>query len=141
MYEANYAKHVIDFLLDSNHEQHLSLLETSEPSSPFLSSFTLKDDLTYYSPIIKINFDPSSFEQHLLAEIYNLELVDSTNYEEPLHDNENKDINLGNEFEPFISEDLKHITFDNDLNTSSYLECLIATTSNEIYRILDDILT
>ena len=63
-------------------------------ATSFVLSFASKADLISYLPQAKINPDDSSFQNHLSAVIYDLELFCSTNHEEPLHGNDFEDTNL-----------------------------------------------
>ena len=82
----------------------------------------------------------SSFEQNLLAVISDLQSVETTYYEELLHEHDHEYSNTVNMFDHFISVDTKHSAFDDDLRTFSYLENLIAAVSNEIDYKLHNIL-
>ena len=65
----------------------------------------------------------------------------SADHKEPFRDYDHEDSNIDNEFEPFVLVDSKDCAFDDYLSTSSCLERLIATISNEIGYKLDGILT
>ena len=77
-------------------------------------------------------FDPSSFNQCLLAMIYDLQSINRADYEEPLHDFDPSKTKLGIEFKPFALAHPKEITFEDDLRIYFFLEHLLVATSNKI---------
>ena len=89
----------------------------------------------------KIDFDISSFEKHLSTVISDLELVNSSIFEDHLLCFDSKEFNVGTKFEPFDLARPEDISFEHNLSTSSYLEHLIVADPNEIDFNLDDILT
>ena len=72
--------------------------------------------------------------------IRDLQQVNSANGEEALHECENKDSNLDNEFDPFVLVGSETSAFKRDLSTSSFLEYLIAAASKEVCCELNDFL-
>ena len=72
--------------------------------------------------------------------IFDAESVNNAHDEELLHYYKHQDLNFENEFEHFVLPSSKYSFFYDDLS-SSFLEYLIATTSDEIDYKLDYILT
>ena len=109
-----------------------------ELDSSFDSNYGYPASRSEYSPSftydlsrIKIDFKASSFEKSLSTFTSNLELLSSTDFEEHVLSFDPKDLNLFIEIEPFVFPDTSKNIFKDDLSTSSTLECLIQTSSNE----------
>ena len=98
----------------------------------FSSSFASKDDLTCYLFNDNIKFDPSIFENHLSAASSDLELVNSTNCEDFLHECDLEESNLNVLFEPFIMPQTEDTIFTDNFTTSSFVKDIIETSSREI---------
>ena len=71
-----------DSLLDSIYMDSTSSSENYDISSSMSSSFASEDDLTSYSSRTKVNFDPSTFENHLSVFTSDLESVNSAECED-----------------------------------------------------------
>ena len=93
------------------------------------SSFELEDDSTSHLSRDKINFDPPIFENYLSDVIYNLDSVNSADFEDSLHEFKLEESNLKVEFETFIMPHAEDAMFIYDLNTSSFLKEIIETSS------------
>ena len=71
--------------------------------------------------------------------ISDLDLVNSADYKEPLHNCNPRNLNPGINFEPFALDLPEENAFEHYLRASSYLECLIAAASNSAQCKLDEI--
>ena len=118
--------------MDSIHRDSTSSLENCEILSSIYSSFTSKDDLTFYSSSVKIKFGSLFFEHHLLAVASDLESIRSANCEDSLSDNKLEDPSIDIEFESFIMPHSEDTIFEDDLTTSSVIKGNIVTSSRII---------
>ena len=114
---------------------------SSSNSTYFYLSVASEDDLTSYSPSIKINFNPSSFEKWLSAVISCIKSVNSDDYEENLHECELEESNPDIDFEPFVLNYPEDHAFENNIRTSSSFDQIIVASSNETVCKLDVMLT
>ena len=69
------------------------------------------------------------FENHIFIDSSDLESVNSTDYEDSLHEWNIGESNLNVEFEPFIMTHTKDTIFTDDLTTSSFIKEIIKTSS------------
>ena len=97
--------------------------------------------MTSYSSNTKINLDSSFFEHHISDVISDLELDNSTDHEDSLHNYELEGPILNVEFEPFFMTRYEDTIFADDLSTSSFLKDVITTSSRKISEKLNEILT
>ena len=116
----------------SIHKKSSSPSENCGISSSASSSFASKDDLTSYSSSTKINFDSSFFEHHISDVISDLDLDNSTDHEDSLHDYELEGPNLNIDFEPFFMTRYEDTTFADDISTSSFLKDIITIFCSKI---------
>ena len=83
----------------------------------------------------------TSFKNHILASISDLELVNSSYYEESLCDYDLEETNNNVEFDPFILTCSNYSDFADDLSASSFLKETIETSSSKMSAMLNKMLT
>ena len=105
MIEFNHIRAIIYSSLDSTHGEPSSLSEDSSSFAP-------------HSSTIKIEFDAAAFENHILAVTYDLDLVNSTDFEDHVLVAEHEELCFDITFEPFIFPRVLESTFEDYLSAS-----------------------
>ena len=81
----------------------------------------------------------SSFEKVLSSITSDLVLVNSADYEDPVHEHDQENPNLNVDFDHFVLTRSEERTFENDLSSPSFLKEIVEMSSNEASTKLDHV--